>query len=368
MGFPTRITSVDGQTGTVDLTKADVGLANVDNTSDATKNTATATLTNKTLTSPVVNTPTGIVKGDVGLGNVDNTSDTNKPVSTAQLTAIRDRSNEVISTTWANRATAISAIAALTPAEGYVRVTDIGPNGTTWWCNGTTLVREDEFLLTYSNLSWILPSLTVANAATYSQSGTDVTVTAVAHNIPNSTSLNGGNVWLSPLTGTAAEGWYTNFQYVSANSFTCVSAASLTTSGTLTTQTGVTRIATMFTIPGGLLGTKGICRIDWQGRHLNSAGTKIYQDKIANSLIHGYTATATLSVSATRRFRNLTASSQLEISCPESAVGYNASVSGFVTSTEDTTTDKAITKNMQLNTASEYQALIGFHAYITKLD
>jgi hypothetical protein len=47
----------------------------------------TETLTAKTLTSPVINTPTGIVKGDVGLGNVDNTSDTNKPVSTAQATA-----------------------------------------------------------------------------------------------------------------------------------------------------------------------------------------------------------------------------------------------------------------------------------------
>jgi hypothetical protein len=36
----------------------------------------------------VVNTPTGIVKGDVGLGNVDNTSDASKPVSTAQQTAL----------------------------------------------------------------------------------------------------------------------------------------------------------------------------------------------------------------------------------------------------------------------------------------
>lgn len=46
------------------------------------------TFTNKTLTSPVINTPTGIVKGDVGLGNVDNTSDANKPVSTDQQTAL----------------------------------------------------------------------------------------------------------------------------------------------------------------------------------------------------------------------------------------------------------------------------------------
>jgi hypothetical protein len=50
--------------------------------------TNTQTLTNKTLTSPAITTPTGIVKGDVGLGNVDNTSDAAKPVSTATQTAL----------------------------------------------------------------------------------------------------------------------------------------------------------------------------------------------------------------------------------------------------------------------------------------
>lgn len=38
-----------------------------------------------TLNSPVINTPTGIVKGDVGLGNVDNTSDATKNSATATL-------------------------------------------------------------------------------------------------------------------------------------------------------------------------------------------------------------------------------------------------------------------------------------------
>ena len=42
----------------------------------------------KILTSPSITTPTGLVKGDVGLGNVDNTSDVNKPVSTATQAAI----------------------------------------------------------------------------------------------------------------------------------------------------------------------------------------------------------------------------------------------------------------------------------------
>jgi hypothetical protein len=68
--------------------KSEVGLGNVDNTSNATERAASATLTNKTLTAPVINSPTGIVKADVGLNNVDNTSDVNKPVSTAQQAAL----------------------------------------------------------------------------------------------------------------------------------------------------------------------------------------------------------------------------------------------------------------------------------------
>ena len=54
------------------------------------------TLTNKTLTSPVINTPTGITKSDVGLANVDNTADSAKPVSTAQATAIATAKSEAI--------------------------------------------------------------------------------------------------------------------------------------------------------------------------------------------------------------------------------------------------------------------------------
>ena len=50
--------------------------------------TDTQTLTNKTLTSPTINNPSGLTRSDVGLGNVDNTSDINKPVSTATQTAL----------------------------------------------------------------------------------------------------------------------------------------------------------------------------------------------------------------------------------------------------------------------------------------
>lgn len=62
----------------VGLVKGDVGLGNVDNTSDATKNAAMATLANKTLTSPTINTPTlslsgttaQVLRGDGSIGSV----------------------------------------------------------------------------------------------------------------------------------------------------------------------------------------------------------------------------------------------------------------------------------------------------------
>lgn len=81
-------------TGTVSgITKAMVGLSNVDNTADSAKPVSTAQQTalnlKANLASPTfTGTVSGITKAMVGLGNVDNTSDANKPVSTATQTAL----------------------------------------------------------------------------------------------------------------------------------------------------------------------------------------------------------------------------------------------------------------------------------------
>jgi hypothetical protein len=102
------VTSVNGYIGAVSLNAADVGAPPTTRTitagtgltggGDLSANrtieidstvatlTGTQTLTNKTLTSPSITTPTGIVKSDVGLGNVDNTSDATKNSATATLT------------------------------------------------------------------------------------------------------------------------------------------------------------------------------------------------------------------------------------------------------------------------------------------
>ena len=94
--FGAGVTFTGGVTG---LTKADVGLSNVDNTSDNAKNSATTTLTNKTISLPLINSPTfsgtvtGLTKASVGLGNVDNTSDLNKPISSQTQSALDGKEN-----------------------------------------------------------------------------------------------------------------------------------------------------------------------------------------------------------------------------------------------------------------------------------
>ena len=65
--------STAGYTGNITLTNSDVGLGSVDNTSDATKNAATATLTNKTISGGVLSGAT--VLPQAGSVTIYNTTD-----------------------------------------------------------------------------------------------------------------------------------------------------------------------------------------------------------------------------------------------------------------------------------------------------
>jgi hypothetical protein len=126
---PSDVNSVNGHTGIVVLTKTDIGLDQVENTSDADKPISTATQDaldlkanladlslkanvtdvyskiesdanfepkNANIQSHISSTlnPHSVTKEQVGLENVDNTSDANKPVSTATQTALNNIINE----------------------------------------------------------------------------------------------------------------------------------------------------------------------------------------------------------------------------------------------------------------------------------
>jgi hypothetical protein len=93
-------TYADGavSTAVAALTKSSVGLANVNNTSDANKPVSTAQQTALDLKADLAGptftgTVSGITKSMVGLPNVDNTTDAGKPVSTATQTALDLKAN-----------------------------------------------------------------------------------------------------------------------------------------------------------------------------------------------------------------------------------------------------------------------------------
>lgn len=104
------VLTVNGDTGNITINKSTIGLGNVDNTSDADKPISSATLTalngkanqsdftslSGTVTGHINNTsnPHNVTKSQVGLGNVDNTSDLNKPISTATQTALNGKANK----------------------------------------------------------------------------------------------------------------------------------------------------------------------------------------------------------------------------------------------------------------------------------
>jgi len=111
--------------------------------------TNTQTLTNKTLTSPVINTPTGITKSDVDLGNVDNTSDASKPVSTATQTALDLKAN-------LSGATFTGAVS----GTSLTLSGDLTVNGTTTTINSTEITVDDK-------------NLTLGSVATPTDAGAD---------------------------------------------------------------------------------------------------------------------------------------------------------------------------------------------------
>jgi len=114
------------------VTATQVGLGNVDNTSDATKPVSGPTqnvLSLKANLSDLSNhindltNPHSVTAAQVGLGNVDNTSDINKPVSTATQTALNSKANSSDLTTHINDLTNPHSVTAAQVGLGNVNNT-----------------------------------------------------------------------------------------------------------------------------------------------------------------------------------------------------------------------------------------------------
>lgn len=196
-----------GHASDTTLTRSAAGVLAVEGVDVATLS-AIQTLTNKTLTSPVINTPTGIVKGDVGLGNVDNTSDATKNSSSVTLT------NKTIDTDGTNtlkiRGMTLTSSSSNT---GTLSFPSISSTQTIVTTTGTaTLSNKRVTPRTGTTTSSATPTIATDSVDFYSLTAQAVDITSFTTNL-SGTPTEGQTLWIA-ITGTAARAitWGASFE------------------------------------------------------------------------------------------------------------------------------------------------------------
>ncbi len=224
------------------------------------------------------------------------------------------------------------------------------------------VVKPSASVLVDDATGYIVPSLVSANAATYSQTTTTVTVTSTAHNIP-ATIHNGKNVYLAigtVSTGVAptgyTTGWFSNFQYVDANTFTCTATNSQTGTGFVNTTTTAIALPLTGTVPAGLLGVNGSVVLEAYTSHNNSAGAKTLRALFGGTIWSNTAGTTTLTSYVLKALRNRGDVAKQITPAGGSYTGAASSVANNYL-TINTASDVALTFTLQSATASDYVAL-----------
>lgn len=189
------------------------------------------------------------------------------------------------------------------PIGAQIYVSDIGEYGAVYTGNGTAWVHSGQIEIFQRAKGWIVPSLAAANAATYSQAGTTITVTSTGHNIP-ATNYDTKDVYLNmgaAATGaTIPPGWFSNFQRTGVNTFTCVSTVSQTGTGAVNTNIAEVAISDITSnVPGSSMGLNGKLLFSYLSSNNNSAGSKTARFKIDAATLEYTNTTATISDLAT---------------------------------------------------------------------
>jgi len=254
-----------------------------------------------------------------------------------------------------------------------VFISDIGVNGSLWCSNGTTWSPVGSVLLKNSNKGFVIPSLAAADAATYSQSGTTLTVTCVGHTLV--ASLNGSDIYLgigTPTLGVAPTApkyanWFSNFTYIDANTFTCTAGNSQTGTGNILTNLAETYVTELeHTIKGGLLGANGGLATYCTQSRMSSANSKLTKQYYHTAVYHA--PSRTTNSQSDRWYSEInTQNSEQFLVTP------NSLYTGFVVSAGvanryaiDTTVDRLHKVSMTLAAALEYQSIMQYRVELVR--
>lgn len=238
-----------------------------------------------------------------------------------------------------------------------VRLTDTYPNTEFCWSGTMWLATNNRFRVAGNGLRRIVIGGT---GATYSQTGTTVTVTLTGHGF-TAADDNGASIYLTQSTGALLTGWFTNFTYVDANTFTVTSTVSQSTSGNLGTQTGEITVDT-FTLKGKLLGPNGGLTGWFKTQvNANNANNKRLRVRLNGTAVFTPNST-TGAVSSQIPFHLQNASSTARQSgFPTDSTSQVGSGSGTLQNyTIDTEADVTVTVTLQVSTATDHMRLSGY--------
>lgn len=254
-------------------------------------------------------------------------------------------SGSILTTTWSAKPLATAYI-------GQVRITDVGVNGSTWYSDGTTYSTNGEITLSQLATGWIVHSMLAANASTFSQTGTTVTVTSAGHGL-TAANHNGKSIYLI-LNGVGT--WCTEFTYIGTSSFSCTSPTSQTASGAVTTNTSETTITPLtYTMQGGLMGTTGSLKLEGLISSTNSAGVKTSRCYYDTADFYRQSLAGVASTAVLRTLKNKTQTSQVSQTFNSGFPATSTSTIAYFYAI-NSAINKNITFSAQLAAANEYVA------------
>lgn len=207
----------------------------------------------------------------------------------------------------------------------------------------------------------IVPKLVFGGAsATYTQTGTTITVTKTAHGLTNV--LNGAQVHLTQGTGALLTGWFDGFAYVDANTFTCTSPISQTTSGNLGSNTTETTVVSDL-ITGGRLGATGQCEMRVAITTNSTANNKSIRAKLATWQFWEHNLATSTQHTINVGFANHSASEQSTM-CTSFGSGLGSTTAAIPKGAVDTTVSQSVTITVQLANAGDWCAVWGHRGII----